>query len=479
MVGVAVAGEGHIGPGHVRFQLLPDARLPADGHPQRIVEGIGDIRAVPGGLAAVISKGIGKEVVPHPGAAVFRMVGAVFHGAQAVGQAEQLQFVLLRPGGAEGGDQLICRFLPELLGHDGPFLPVAHLVPAGDAGAEAPLGDDAAHHDGDILCPIQEAHVVGVPQIPVVGGGGPPAHDALGLQAGADGAIGHAQLLEGRRLQGGDVRFPQLLQQGFHQGLFARLRGGGTLAAHAAHEDALVEKALGRRGVQQGIHLAAAAGLAEDGHVLRVAAEGSDVLMDPAQGFHQVGLARVPAVSIPFAVFAQVEISQDVQPVVHRHHHHIPELGEFVAVVGHHLHGAAGGVPAAVEPDHDGLLGVFIQALGPEIEAQAVLALGPEAVRDHHIPEGAFVVQQRADRPGGVGVPHPFPGFHRLRHHKTLRRGVGHAQEIEGAPHLIAPEFSGPGLRDGPVFPADEGLLLTAAAHTFVLLSVIFIHALL
>ena len=479
MIGVAVAGEGHIGPGHVRLQLFPHPGLPADGHPEGIVEGIGDIRAVPGGLAPVVGEGVGKEVIPGLCPAVLRVVGAVFQGAQAVGQAKQLRFVLIRPGGAEGGDQLVRFLLPELLCHDGALLSLAHPVPPGDAGAEAPFRDDAAHHDGDILRPIQEAHVVGVSQIPVVGGGGPPAHDALGLKAGAHGAIGHAQLFEGHGLQGGNVRLPQLLQQGFHQGLFAGFGGGGPPAAHAAHEDALVEKALGRRGVQHGVDLSAAAGLAEDGHIVRVAAESGDVLMDPAQGFHQVGLAQVAAVGILPAVFAQVEIAQDVQPVVHRHHHHVPELGELVAVVGHHLHGAAGGIAAAVEPDHNGLFGVFIQALGPEVEAQAVLALGPEAVGDHHVAPGILVVQQRADRPRGVGIDHALPGFHGLGHHKALRPGVGHAQEIEGASHLIAPEFACPGFRDGPVLPADEGLLLVAAAHGFALLSVLFIHVVL
>ena len=147
------------------------------------------------------------------------------------------------------------------------------------------------------------------------------------------------------------------------RGLPGDAHGGVGLALQmddAALDDGTVIEAIGGGHLHQGRDLSAAAGLAIDGHVVRVAAEGGDVLVNPAQSRGQVGDARVAGGLIGRVVLRQVQEAQDVQPVVDRHGDHVAVAGLIGAVVGQHLHGAAAGVAAAVEPDHDGLTGLGV-----------------------------------------------------------------------------------------------------------------------
>ena len=117
-----------------------------------------------------------------------------------------------------------------------------------------------------------------------------------------------------------------------------------------------MEQALGRGHAHEGGHLAAAAGLAENQHVVRVAAELGNVVMDPLQGHGQVQHAAVGAVGILLAEGGEVEEADDVQAMVDSHDDHIAKLAEVLAVIGNRLDGGAVGEAAAMEEDDDRLL---------------------------------------------------------------------------------------------------------------------------
>src|SRR2546425_12771551 len=101
--------------------------------------------------------------------------------------------------------------------------------------------------------------------------------------------------------------------------------------------------------------MGAARRLAEDGHVLRVAAECGDVLPYPVERTDEVERGEVPrALGFRRAFTAQrgvAEISERSEPVVHREHDHTLGAGEVAPIVEAAV---TDGVPATVDPHHDG-----------------------------------------------------------------------------------------------------------------------------
>ena len=151
--------------------------------------------------------------------------------------------------------------------------------------------------------------------------------------------------------------------------------------AAAAFGDDLVEEALGGRHMHHADDFAAAAGLAEDGDVAGIAAEAFDVVVNPLERGHQVGRAGIAGVRVFGAVGREIEGAQDVQPVIHADDHDVAELAEVLAFIGIGFHRGAIGEPAAVHPDHDGLLHLRADALRPDVQTLAVLVLQPVAMR--------------------------------------------------------------------------------------------------
>ena len=91
--------------------------------------------------------------------------------------------------------------------------------------------------------------------------------------------------------------------------------------------------------------------LAEDGDVLRVAAEGRDVALHPLQRrdlVHQAVVADRLARPGGLGQRRVGEVAERAQPVVDGHHHHAV-AGEVLAVIDP---ARAGPVAAAVDPDH-------------------------------------------------------------------------------------------------------------------------------
>jgi hypothetical protein len=138
-----------------------------------------------------------------------------------------------------------------------------------------------------------------------------------------------------------------------------------------------VEQALGRWHRHQRADLPPAAGLAEDRDVLWVAAEAGDVVADPLQHGHQVEQAdvgRAPVFLDPQP--REVQVAEGVEAVVVGDDDRVVATGQVLAVVGEEVVARAPEEPAAVHPDHDGPVRGAVDLGGPDIDAEAVLALG-------------------------------------------------------------------------------------------------------
>jgi hypothetical protein len=116
-----------------------------------------------------------------------------------------------------------------------------------------------------------------------------------------------------------------------------------------------VEQPLGRRHRQQRADLAAAARLAEDRHVARIAAEARGVVAHPLQRSDDVQHADVAGVGELGAGAAQIEMPVDRQPVIDADDHHVAGPRQIRAVVAERRPGAVG-IAAAVNPHHHGTL---------------------------------------------------------------------------------------------------------------------------
>ncbi len=144
----------------------------------------------------------------------------------------------------------------------------------------------------------------------------------------------------------------------------------------AALDAGLVEQPLRGGHGQQRADLEAAAGLSPDHHVGRVAAEGLDVGLEPAQGGDDVEHALVAGARVLGAAdLAQIKITQQPQAVVGGHDHDIVGGGQARAIF---VLGAArsAGVAAAMAIDHHRTLAPFCYRGCPDVQYEAVLAVG-------------------------------------------------------------------------------------------------------
>ncbi|SLH15272.1 Uncharacterised protein [Mycobacteroides abscessus subsp. abscessus] len=164
-------------------------------------------------------------------------------------------------------------------------------------------------------------------------------------------------------------------------------------------------------GGQQCEHGVRTGGFAEDGDVVRVAAERGDVAPHPLQGRHLVAQAEV-VVERPCGrgEFAEVDVAEGAEPVVQRHDHHVAAQRQSRAGVQAER-GGAHHVAAAVDEHHHRTRGDRRGRGHDDIQCQRILAgrlIGARA------DTGTAAMLER--RRGELGrVPHARPGLHRLR----------------------------------------------------------------
>ena len=246
------------------------------------------------------------------------------------------------------------------------------------------------------------------------------------------------------------------------RGQFAHLPGlllvvVGAALDQAALDDRLVKEAVRGRRLQKGVHLSAAARLAEDRDVVRISAEAGDVVVDPFQGRDHVGGAEVAGVLILLSEGGEVEIADAVETVVDGDDDHVAEFRQLHAVVRVEFDRGARRVSAAVEPDHDRLLRAVINVLCPQVQVEAVLVLRVMEVR--HV---VLVVRDRrvdllAHRPEDVASSRAFPRRHFFRHLKALCLRVRNAAEDEGPFLQKSPHLARLCLNHGVIRVRDDG----------------------
>ena len=137
--------------------------------------------------------------------------------------------------------------------------------------------------------------------------------------------------------------------------------------------DGAMEQSRRRRHAHQAGHLGAAARLAVDHDVVRIAAEIGDVVADPAKRRNQVGHADVDRVGIGrSANLGQIEESEHVEAVIDRHGHDVVMPRHLRAFVRGQFVRRAEGETAAMKIDHHRTLAG--QAGRPDVQLEHVFA---------------------------------------------------------------------------------------------------------
>jgi hypothetical protein len=132
-----------------------------------------------------------------------------------------------------------------------------------------------------------------------------------------------------------------------------RLVHGRGVRRSALDDGSLEEPARARRD-QEREDVPAAGRLTEDRHSFRIPSEGCDVAPDPFEGAHQIEGAEVPRAVLGSRAFDRQrgmgEPAEDAEAVVDGHHDEPVLYREPASVVDP---GAADGVAAPVDPEHD------------------------------------------------------------------------------------------------------------------------------
>ena len=222
----------------------------------------------------------------------------------------------------------------------------------------------------------------------------------------------------------------------------------------AALHDGAMEQPARRRHRQQRADLAAAAELAEDRDVARIAAEAVDVVAHPFQcGDHVQRAGIAGRGEIRAADRRQVEEAEDVQPLVHGDDDHVATLGQPRALQPGDVRGAVG-ERAAMEPHHDRplrrcrspgdqTLRVRQSSVSGEVSG------GPEKSASSGRVAGAQTLLRRMS---GVvqRVAHAGPGRRPARRHEAVgarcRRTIGNALEGGDTVDDRAADLAGRGL---------------------------------
>ena len=259
--------------------------------------------------------------------------------------------------------------------------------------------------------------------------------------------IGH--LLQFPGLLGVDMELSHHCQSNFPEGSRLFILG----RQNAAHNDGLVEEPRRRRGLQQGLHLAATAGLSENGHVAGVSAESGNIVMHPLQRGHQVRNACIAGIGVLLSEGGHIKIAQDIQPVIDCDNHYIAVGCQCIALVGDLFNRGAVGVAAAMEPDHNRALAV-IQPRCPDIQELAVFIRRPEAVGNKQLAGRGRASGRGADVAIICGVAHTLPGLYGMWRLEAICIGIGNSVEGINAVQQEAPKGSGFGLDQGGILRA-------------------------
>ena len=317
-----------------------------------------------------------------------------------------------RGGMAEEGEELL-RVLAELLAGEGLQ---GFLAVRGGQGGEFGAGL-AQHHRADDPLGMQ------VPLIAAVGTELAVHRFAPAAPGPGEGHVFHHAGGEGAGLgQGLDA---QGLEEPHALGFRFRHRAGEEphlravgLGEGAALHDGPLEEAFIFLAGHLGADAHAAGALTADGDVLRVAAEGRDVPLDPAGGALLIQETEVGGgVGIFCGDLRMAEEAEAVQPVADGDHHHAAAGDAFAVKL--HLGGVADLQSAAEVPDVHGEVLPPVRRR-PDVEVQAVLGHGE--LRVHGPFPGVDVLHRVA---GAVGLHGDGPEVRREKIALPVLAGLG------------------------------------------------------
>ena len=168
--------------------------------------------------------------------------------------------------------------------------------------------------------------------------------------------------------------------------------------------------------------------------------------MDPDQSGNQILVSRICGIFIFFSEWRQIEIAENIQPMIDRYCHNIPVLTQMVALISDMLDCGPGRKSAAVQPHHNRLLCLWIQALRPNVQILAVFILRPVAMTDKQFIAWRIQMQQRTHISECQRVADSFPRRCRLRTLKPLRLRVWNPVKGKRGIQPVTADFSLPGL---------------------------------
>jgi hypothetical protein len=182
---------------------------------------------------------------------------------------------------------------------------------------------------------------------------------------------------------------------------------------------------------QQRADFAAAARLAKDRDVARVAAKARDIVAHPAECRDEIQESGVPGMRPDRpAEIGEIQKAKNVKAVVDADDDDIAATRQ-IGAVGHRPVARAVSKGAAMQPHHDRPLVPVTDPGCPYVQGQTVFSLGcrihgTEKRFEHRSPLRAI---GQLPRPAGIGeyIPHPGPGLRRLGGHEavaTRRRGA-------------------------------------------------------
>ena len=165
-------------------------------------------------------------------------------------------------------------------------------------------------------------------------------------------------------------------QAQFHHHLPGELLGllaAGKIAAAARLHRSAMEQPRCRGHAHQRGHLGAAAGLAIDHDVVRIAAEIGDVVAHPCERGDQIGHADIDRICIGRAAdLGDIEEAEHIEAMIDRHLHHIMMARHLRAFVRGQFIGGAEAEAAAMEVNHHRPLAG--QARRPDVQLEHVFA---------------------------------------------------------------------------------------------------------
>ena len=153
----------------------------------------------------------------------------------------------------------------------------------------------------------------------------------------------------------------QFIHDLFHQFFRHYIRSEISLRNHTGHHNRLCKQSICFRNLAQYGYLSTAAGLSQDGHILRVTTKLRDVVTHPTKCLNQIRHPDIIRIRILRSEIRHIQISKRIQSMIDRNKDHIIELCQIKSIIAFLLNRRTCCISATMDPEHDRLLRCLIQ----------------------------------------------------------------------------------------------------------------------